>query len=666
MSSPRIKDASFIQLHIEKLILAFGVLVFGVGVFLFVLGNPFAIEVNRQAYDKPADAVDVLKRTDSSLEAGLQNPDPLEEIVIPNFLEDFMAMKEQPVDADMQLTSLSNPGLTLQSVYPTDPEPSRYALVYPPAPKNITHVSGTDVLDKDFDPKATATFYELWGKEIQEPGDFAMFIAAGEFDIYQWITRLKEESKEDGAIQIPAGIWAQRFGIAGVVLLRETWDPVEGRWGQAEYVEPLPGQYRMLPEAEAPAETNAALTEIALLREGQIELAQPDLPWLKGFVQAIAPGGESVGADGFIQGLDKENLGPAEKEILKLEEQIRQLEEQRAKRLEKQAGRNNPGRTNPGRLDRGGPEDFDPGPGSGAREPRERRDPVDQRIERLRERIESKRPQALREEENRKRLEEEKRLRDEERARREQLQAQRDQSVFGGADDPLAAAGISGMNLKEGSSLRVWAADPSMRPGETYRYKLLVSVINPLYAVPRLAADQLDENRQRAALLPTKAEIDAMPWIGPIKVEPESRFFFTSGRENSASVDIYRRYNGELIYQDFDGAPGDTIGSLVEVEDEFGNIQEIDMRVGSVIVGVDRQRDPLSTGAYINTLIIMDKDGTIRERVESLDKSSPARKELSDQKKDGVEKPLRPAEGTRPGTGEEFFPGDFGPGGVGF
>lgn len=655
MSSRRIKDASFIQLHIEKLILAFGVLVFGVGVFLFVLGNPFAVEVNRQTYDDPADAVEVLKRSDARMEAGLADQKQLPEIVIPDFLEDFTAMKQQRVDEGMQLVSLSNPGITIPGVYPEIPEPSRYALVYPPVPKNITHVSGTDVLDKEFDPTATAKYFELWGKDPAEPGDFTMFIASGEFDVYKWVSRLQEESKEDGAIKIPAGIWAQRFGIAGVVLLRETWDPEAGRWTNREYVVPLPNQYRMMPKTEAPTDTNEALLEIAKLREGQIELAQPELPWLGGFVQAVAPGGQLAGAgvDGFIQQLDNENLGPAEKEILKLEEKIRQLEERRAKQLERQSGRPNPrGDSRPGDF-----SDPGPGPGAGAGAG-EKRDPIAQNIERLRERIESKRPQALREEENRRKIAEEKRLRDEERARRAALLAQRSESVFGAGEDPLAAAGITDMGLKEGSSLRVWAADPSMQPGKTYRYKLLVSVINPLYAVPRLAEDQLDENKQRAALLPTEEEIADMPWIGPIKVEPEYHFFFTSGRDNSASVEIFRRFDGELRFQDFDGSPGDTIGSVIEVEDEFGNKQEIDMRVGSVIVDVDRHRDPLSTGASINSLIIMDKEAMIHERIESLDKNSPERKELANEIKNGAEKPLRPAEGTRPG--EDDFPRDFG------
>lgn len=651
MSSLRIKDASFIQLHIEKIILAVGLLIFAIGLFLFVFGNPFAIQLNNKTYDDPGGAVDVLVKTDDALELGLQKPKPIPDRVLPDFRENFLAMIAARSDSDAPLVRLSNPGMTLRSFWPDIPEPSRYALVYPPTPKDIEFVSGTDVLDKEFDQKATDMFYTLWGKDPNEPGDFTMFIASGEFDIYEWVNRLKADSEVEGDIKIPAGIWAQRFGIAGVALLREEWDPQAGRWTDRKIVHAMPNQYRMLPDTKAPIETNAALAEIARLREGQVELAQPDLPWLDGFVQAVAPGGENlgVGVDGFLLRVDAGNLGPNEKKILDLEQKIKQLEERRAKQEERRRRPEDARR--PGDFDRPAPRED--------RAPRadrpQRKDPIEEQIENNRSKIERLRPMAEREAETRRRLAEEKRIREEERLRREALRASRDEGAFGPGEDPLAAAGVAGMQLAEGSTLRVWAADPSMQPGKTYRYKLLVSVINPLYAVPRLAEDQLEMNRSRAALFPSDEEIENMAWIGPIKVEPKSRFFFTSGRESSASIDIYRRHNGTLHRQEFSGSPGDSIGSVLKIEDEFGQVEEIDMRVGAVLVDVERHRDPLSAGSTINSLIYMDADGNIDERIEALDKNSPERKEASEEIKNGPERALRPAVQGQPG--EDFGPG---------
>lgn len=632
MSAPRIKDASFLQQHIEKLILIAGIAVFAIAVFLFVLGNPFAVEINRQAYPKPDEAVEVLVRIDKRIESGLQDPKPLPDITPPEFQENFLAMMNLPVNLDRMVAGLSNRGITLGGTYP-DPAPvSRYALVYPPAPKNVTFKNGTDVLDKEFAPEITEEYFTSWGKELDEPGDFTMFIAAGEFDLWEWANRLKADPAEEESIKIPAGIWVQRFGIAGVALLREEWDPEQGVWDNRQIVTPLPSQVRILPNEKVDSETTQAMLRIAQLREAQLELAQPDLPWLDGVEQVVPPGGEEDGrgADGFILATSKENLGPAEKKILDLEQKIEQLRE----RQERQNLRK-PGGARP--KDFGGDIDS-PSPSPSPRS--ERRDPITRQIENLQEKIERLRPQAQRDADNRRRMEELERKREADRLRRETLRSERDRGLIGPGEGGGLA--LEGLSLQEDSTLRVWAADPSMQPGKTYRYKLLVAAINPLYAVPRLAKDQLEENQERAALFPTEEEIAAMDWIGPIKVEPESRFFFTAGRENGAKIEIYRRVDGELRVQNFDGDPGDSIGSILEVEDDLEQVEEFDMNVGSIIVDIERRRD-VFTGSTVYNLIYMDADGSIHERTDVIDKSSPIRKEYREEIDNGPDLELRPA-----------------------
>jgi hypothetical protein len=133
-----------------------------------------------------------------------------------------------------------------------------------------------------------------------------------------------------------------------------------------------------------------------------------------------------------------------------------------------------------------------------------------------------------------------------------------------------------------------------------------------------------------------------MPWIGPIKVEPKSRFFFTAGRDNGAKIEIYRRVNGKLRVQNFDGAPGDTIGSILEVENDLNQVEEFDMNVGSIVVDIERRRD-VFTGSTVYNLIYMDADGTIHERSDISDKSSPIRKDYREEIENGPERALRPA-----------------------
>ena len=640
MSTPRIKDASFLQQHIEKLVLAVGLLVLLIAVFLFVMGNPFAVKVNGQAQNSPQDAVDFLDRTNTRIKNGLADSKPLPVVITPDFSAAFLETLNRDIDLDRLVEGMGDPGITLGGVYPDIPKPSRYTLAYPPVPKNIKNKYGTDVLDKEFDPEAAEAFFKLWDKQPDEPGDFTMFVASGDFDIWEWVQRLKAEPTGDEEIKIPGGIWAQRFGIAGVVLLREEFDPVQGRWVNRQYVEALPGQMRVLPDMKAESEINQAIAQLTELRNAQVELAQPDLPYLadlgEGYDRVTPPGDEGDdAADGLLQALDDENLGKAEKDILKLEDKIKDLEERQAKRNQRSGGAEDPGAAS------------------------ERRDPFAKQIADLRARIEKLRPRAQKEAENRKRLAEAQRQREEERRRREALRDQNDRLVGDPGDDPLGLAGVPGMQLEQGSTLRVWAADPSMQPGMTYRYKLLVSVINPLYAVPRLAPDQLEANQNRAALLPTESEIDAMPWVGPIKVEPRSQFFFTSGRNASARVEIYRRHEGILRKQDFDGSPGDSIGGVLEIENGLGQIVEIDMGVGSVLVDVEQRRDLLSNRT-VYAMIYMDAEGRIFERIDDFDKSSPALKELQIELKEGPKNALRPDPEAEPDSG--FGPGEFGPG----
>lgn len=647
MPSSHVKDASFLQQHIEKLILAIGVLVLAVAVFLFVIGKPFAIEINRQSYDNPKDAIEVLVRADDQIEAGLQNTKPLPPVETPDFGADFQKTLGRQPTLEPLASLVGTSGVAMSHLYPEPPEKARYALAFPPVPGNVTHKFGTDVLDKEFDAAITKQYFDLWGKTPDESGDFSMFVASGEFDLWQWVERLKADPAVDGEIKIPTGIWAQRFGIAGAVLLRETWDPTINDWGQAAIVHPMPGQVRVLPSDKMQADRQLAMAQLAQLRDNQIELAQPALPWLIDFVQVAPPGEEGdEAADTLLQGLGEQNLGKAEKEIIKLKKKIKELEKRRAKR----SGQDTPTASAPGGFG------LDAGPSEAPDPSTDRRDSLTRRIEKLKDRIAQLEAEAQEEAATRKRLEEARRLREEERRRREALRDERDRALTGpNTDDPFDLAGVEGMQLKEGATLRVWAADPSMQPGKTYRYKLLVSVINPLYAVPRLAPDQLQANRHRAALLPTQAEIDELPWIGPVKVEPQSQFLFTAGRQGNARIEIYRRHEGQMRIQEFDGAPGDSIGSILKIQGRGGQLGEVDMRVGAVLIDIEKRRDLLSNRT-VYAMIYMDAHGNISERLDSQDKSSPARKTLQAEIKNGPSQVLRPDPDARPET-------DFGPGG---
>ncbi len=683
MPTTRVKDAGFLQQNIEKLILGAGVLVLLAAFGLFVFGNPFSIEVGGKSFADAGEAVGVLKSKDSQLEGGLSNTSPLPDTPIPAFLDNYEAMIKQSVVSPGPIPRLVRSGLNWEAMYPNVPEPPRYAMVYPPAPQDIKHKFGTDVLDAEFNPTMVDQFRELMNKPNAgrggEPFDISMFIAAGDFDIWEWVNRLKGEqdttTPKDN--RIPIGIWAKRFGIAGVVLLREEWDDQSGVWTNRQIVKPLPGQKRVTPLDPAPTNPAEALVNVELLRQAQADIARPELPWLTDtngtFIQASPPGGEDLlgtglGFDEFGIG-GKEALGRAEQQIVDYEEKIRELEERRRLRDEKERGRERPDRPDrPAPRPRPGGGGFDEGPGfDGGPQPNqnpERSDPIQREIDSLQKKIEDLRPKAEKEREDRVKKQEELRLQEEARRAREEALRAREGALPGFGDEFGAGLGFDGVQVEKGAKVRVWAADPTMMPGKTYRYKLLVAVINPLYAVPRLESEQLAENKARAAILPSEEEIDKMEWIGPVTVEPTARFFFTSGSETRAKVDIYRRHNGLLTKQSFDVAPGDPMGGTVTIKDKQ-NVNppvDVDMGLGSVLIDITRRRD--LAGNSVLTMIYQDQAGNLYERSQALDANNPDRRVLDREISEGPKWELRPEIDKTQQQFQDGFGGPgFGPGG---
>lgn len=623
MASTRVKDASFLQQHIEKILLGVGLFVLLLAVVMFVIANPFAIELNGKSYADPQAAVEQLKRDDAMLERGLADNNPLPQVVAPKFDIEIAAMIDKGIDAPRELPGLARFGLTPAAITPIPPVPPRYATVTPPVPTNIQTVIGTDVLDPGLNPNAQA-YYELWG---EERNDFTMFIAAGDFEIWQWANRLRNASESSAGGKIPVGIWSQRFGIAGVALLRERWDPDSEQWVDRKIVEPLPGQSRLLPSDPAPSDPVQAVQTLTAYRSAQETIARPELPWVStpdaGFVQIVPPGGleAAEGTEGFNEFGIKTELGPTEQKVLDLEERIAEIEERRRAREERERERDS------GRETREVPVGPEP--------TTQRTDPSTKRIENLEREIERLRPKAEQERREREQREAQREaIEEQRRAREAALGAARGDALGGPGEDAFTDA--EGVRLEEGATVRVYAADPTMQPGTTYRYKLLVAAINPLYAVPRLAPDQLAENKDKASLLPSDEEVQAMPWV-VVSTEPRMQFFFVGGTASRGKVEVYRRVDGVMRKHGFDVSPGDVVGGVVEIDG-----RSIDMSTGLIVVDIETRRSPLGRGD--SKMIFIDRQGRLVERLSSIDSNSAARKRLNDEIEQGPEWALRPKE----------------------
>lgn len=605
----RVKNATFVQKHIEKLILLAAVLFLLVVLAIFVGGlfNPYAVELGGQEYAQPAAVYPALLEKSNRLQTDLQKNGLIpEEYEAPDMATNYKGMLDHPVTTMAALPQrLAQTGTPISAIRVVPPPPPYYVVPNPPMPTDVAMESGFDVLDLEFDPRLNGQFADLWGG-ARIPPDFNYVVIEGEFSMWDWVQALQGESGQSG--KIPSGIWKDRLGITGVYLIREELDPTTGRWGNRTTVRPLPDQIQVMPSEPHASDTLLAQQLIEEVKQLQQFIAMPALPAVLGGGVLPLPKdnlelnpefgfpNDGFPDDGFAPGLNGEPMN--ERERLQLERRQR-LEERRRERDAE-------------RRRRDGGDEFDDGPGGGNDAAEERR----RELQRQREL-----------EERRRRMEAEEAARQAaaERARRE-----RERENLGGPggfdDGGLGIPGIQGLNIQPDQPLRVSAADLTAEYGKTYRYKLAVAVINPLYGVPRLEKNQLAENATKASHGPDDQAIDAVEWIGPVVVSPKYEFFFVGGGENRSRIEIWTIFNGQRIKQEFEVSAGDPIGGIVTRDLPQLGQRDVDLRVGATVVDIERRRD--INGQSVYALIYIDNEGKLFERLQSDDQANPRRREL--------------------------------------
>ncbi|MEM9295228.1 MAG: hypothetical protein AAGA57_05445 [Planctomycetota bacterium] len=176
------------------------------------------------------------------------------------------------------------------------------------------------------------------------------------------------------------------------------------------------------------------------------------------------------------------------------------------------------------------------------------------------------------------------------------------------ADPILAALPIGG----DGRAA-VWAHDLSVEYGKTYRYRLVVNVVNPFYGASGVEADQYARNYTRLALGPDPAALTELEgdWSEPVVVPRRVRFFFTGATNSGARLEVRRVYDGQPRTLEGSVEPGDAIGGL-----EDG----VDFATGAVVVDVITERIPAPSGPQTRErLLYLDDLGRLRSRLASQD-----------------------------------------------
>lgn len=726
----RVKNISFVEQHIERIVLGLAAVICLVVLWLFVLGSPYKVDLGGERVPVPRVEQVVLKEL-NRLDRAMQGEaaGELDAIEVEGWTLNFQLRESIPVVASERFpVMIGPPGLDPDDLQQTVRLGRQYDVPVPPAPAQATARSNAHVLAEREDMVAELEVRQpdyLTANEAREaaekeadaiielvggsaPLDIQDVTVMTRFDLGAYVEQLKGQQ---GGGKLPVGWWQPRLLIADILLERQTQD-ADGRWPADDVYEtiaPVPGAISLRDRhgAEMAWETEDARDVLEDIRLAQREIAQPPFPPLALHSVWLPPDE------------DRLNLTPEqERDLYKLNSELERLRE-RMKRLvarsqraamQRQTGADPSART-PRRVNRptrdtgrrpagGGLEGMMGGgrrPGrsdtrgrdrdAGAATTRPRAvTPTD--AERLQEQM-----QQTSEDINRLLIEKEELLgpddpgAPDDAARR---RVARDRSHMGasmfpgnmgalgggypmmpGMGGPSMRPGMGGFVPEPGSirggalpgatfdrrfqarrptrnlrrpgaaaradadgkgamqeddqKIDVWAHDLTVVPGKTYRYRLRVRMLNPLFQRDGLAPEQKEV---MWGLLGNDS--DPSPWSEPVVIEPRVRFFVIAASDQSgqATVEVYRMHNGVRRSHTFKVGPGDPIGGTVEV-DEGQQALSVDMGVGALAVDVEARGTLAGNLSNSHVLIYFDpQTQRLEERIAEVDRDDRDRMRL--------------------------------------
>jgi len=174
--------------------------------------------------------------------------------------------------------------------------------------------------------------------------------------------------------------------------------------------------------------------------------------------------------------------------------------------------------------------------------------------------------------------------------------------------------------------VQVWAYDLTVEPNKTYRYRIAVSVINPLFQ-----RTQIDPELQKKYFHRLAINSDYSQWSQPVSIQPKHYFFVVSGggASQSVNVEIWRVFDGQWVMEDFQVKAGDSIGG--KIDRVWGDqTVPIDMAIGSVAVDVIGSGAAQDVHKSIQLVYLDLESNTLHSRFVSDDRNSPVRRRLTE------------------------------------
>lgn len=621
--------------QIDKVVLVAALVLGGFLVWRYSMGDPFAVTIRAGKNNEvvtPAQVTDRVLAQANRLRQQLNSdrvPEALADFTVPDYTQDFLQKLDRSILPEPQLSiPFAQVGISVADIATESLEDIEYVVPTPPAPMAVLARASNGVLDDAINPSQLEQVTARIGDRL--PRDFHYVSVAGQFDVDAWLQRM---DSVEGGRAVPAAWQRSSLYAVDVLLERQRWMPEQGQWGPTQAIEPIPGQLSFRGVEVAGRSDADALYRTITDRQEEI-LRPAFLPLAPG---QGPPWRAPDEADAVLDAAEHEQLAQLNRDIDRLTRRIETLE----RSLDRQSGTED-GASRRDRGQRGGSTTVDyseqfleqngGGAASSSRPRTERLTPEEQLDQMIQDR-------------------------DDKLAQRDALLAPVREgfgAVSGGdgatstvgrgsssglSQDELALemfarevaamqGGISGDT--DGASrdeadvqvLRFWVHDIDVEPNTTYRYRVIVDVLNPLFRRQQsLAAEQ----RPQADGVTVRSE--ASSWTEGVKVDPFVRFFLVgaSSTQNAAEIEVYSLYQGIHRLETFTGVqPGDIIGDVRSLR-IGGKSASIDFSTGKALVDLEEMVQVDGLGSDTRGLFSSLDDGLLFERRVREDGGDPAR-----------------------------------------
>ncbi len=640
----KIKNVGFLQMYLHRIALGLCAIVTVGILWMYFLPNPYSIETKidgKTTRLSPDEIEQILLDAAEQLDKQIKPnaPDPLQDIPVPPYTQDFEQRWSRP------MLAVSRFEVPLSELGPADFGPEqleqyRYAVPTPPAPVEVKARADYAVLlpdqviadqiaqqavDAAIDPQRAIA----WGRQAadqfavlvdkDQPRDFFYVTVGAAFPLEQWRQHLSKPPQAADERPIKEEWWRPSLYLTDVALERQALDRATGQWGATQRIDVLPGQLSFRDHQQQSSRQEAEQT-VNAIRIHQDEIARPPFAPVQDHKPWLPPDAD---VDDLTPDESRELLRLITRVIPDLRRQIEGLTKAQAGAKER------PGVQPQSRTP---PQQRDGDSGRRDRRPAPRADRAPTQTDKLTE-FKQRLQQAI--------------------ARANELMGNEDATPGGRLDGPardVPGAGYDDydeptfadrdtMDLlydrrqsadtpsieDEDTSpeqMTVWAHDLSARPGTTYRYRIVVSLLNPLFKRDaQLNDQQRDQYANRLGL-----ESDTSQWV-EVQVPPVRRFFLVHANadQHRGTVEVWYIFNGRPVNEHFDVEPGDPIGQPITLDFE-GQSRTLDLSVGSVVVDLVSIRGTDALARRRNEMLYFDlAENELKRRSVELDEQSHER-----------------------------------------